>query len=142
MTACVGCVGLSLLGSGPSSSSLRMEWHGLQLSYAAGPGPGHVEAQALWQHISLYVLEPKVHMPSTPFAGLAAHLSAAFGDHHHHAGAEAAAAHLGAFPLQRGPGPEGALGVRRNLSVGLGLAGDCIRLSLQSLGMVWMHQKE
>lgn len=82
LEASVGMVGLSMLGSTPSSSCLKLEWRGIRASYTPREGGGHVGALA-WQHITLHLLQPRPAAPPpefTPF-GQTPPLSRCAGSH-------------------------------------------------------------
>eukprot|EP00887_Chlorella_sp_A99_P007395 scaffold2.g7395.t1 len=129
LEAAAGLVGVSLLGSTVSSTCLKLEWRGIQCSYAplgaegGGDEEGGHRVRLAWRHVSLHLLQPRPAFPSadfTPFGApppMSTHPSAQA------LGAAAAAPPLLAEPLflwQQGMAA--SFGARRNLSAGLGLA--------------------
>ena len=157
--AAIGFFAVSLLGATPSSSCLKLEWHGLAAatgtaaSSSAAARPPE-ELQLSWRHLAVYVMHPRLtytHPAITPFA-VAAGLLAADGRRRGSSVAMQGGSPGGGSPhsfrhqlpgaptatggpppasevlFQRVRGPlsasgAGTGGVRRNLSVGLGLAG-------------------
>jgi hypothetical protein len=116
--ASLSLLGISLLGSTPSSACLKAEWRGLRASCcaAAGAPGGGLAAQASWQRLSLHVLQPRETHGSFEFTPFASGLGPGLG--------------MGGLPGSPGSGgelslhPQGPQGLaRRSLSAGLGLAG-------------------
>lgn len=114
----LGVLGLSIVGSMPSSTCLKVEWRGVgcRLSGGAAGGSEHAASGAslAWDDLAVHVMQPKAVMdfmdsmqyPSSFMLGAEGYGSPVAPSLPH--------------SMLRGHGPRS---VRRNLSAGLGLAG-------------------
>jgi hypothetical protein len=78
LEASLGSLGLSLVGSTPSSTCIKAECHGVRAAWASGSGAGgSAEVSASWQRLALHTLQPKEAAQPFEFtplpSGFAAH---------------------------------------------------------------------
>lgn len=83
LSASIDCIGVSLLGSTPSSTCLKLEWRGIFLDYHANntkSGENDANVLAKFEHIKLYSLQRKEleAFEFTPFAAALHHGSEGF----------------------------------------------------------------